>query len=131
MKNLLTIKYHFMQQKYNWDNEITQKVREQFEKTSGLRLKDSVYVLKQKWLDNKHLPRWIKSSVWEGLSAYWEDKANKTRSKLCSGNRNSPRGGYGPAKHTCGSMPYVRKRNKMVIFSLYFLYLITIVGIKI
>lgn len=95
-------------------------MREQFERTAGKRLKDNVYALKLKWLEKKDPPRWIKSSVWQGLVEFWENEAHRKRSGNAVQNRNSDRGGYGPAKHTSGSMPYVRKRNKMVKFSIYF-----------
>ncbi|CAH8267424.1 unnamed protein product [Arabidopsis lyrata] len=53
------------------------------------------------------------NSVWIGLIAFWENEKSIKRSKTNSKNKKSDRGGLGIAKHTCGSMPYVRRREEM------------------
>jgi len=59
------------------------------------------------------------NSVWIGLIALWENEKSIKRSKTNSKNKKSDRGGLGIAKHICGSMPYVRRREEMVILYYY------------
>ncbi|CAH8277450.1 unnamed protein product [Arabidopsis lyrata] len=100
-------------QNFNWDYGLTGEVQEKFEEICGVRLLDYVYGWKKKWLNGKEKPKWMRENVWQGLIAYWLQEQNKSRSETNSQNRKSERGGYGMAKHTCGSMPYVRKKEKM------------------
>ena len=90
-------------------------MRDEFEAHVKSRLRDHVYELKQKWINNIDPPVWMKPTAWEGLINFWLNEKNKAKGEINSANRNSSRNGYGTAKHTCGSMPYVRKFNKMVL----------------
>jgi len=75
------------------------------------RLLDYVYEWKN-WLKGKDKPKWMRENVWQGLIVYWGNEKNKAHNETNSQNRKSERGGYGMAKHTCGSMAYIRKYKK-------------------
>ncbi|XP_020890300.1 uncharacterized protein LOC9324239 isoform X2 [Arabidopsis lyrata subsp. lyrata] len=100
-------------QKYNWRYEITTLVQHEFETLCASRLLGYVHEWKKAWKQDKGKPQWMLNSVWIGLIAFWENEKSIKRSKTNSKNKKSDRGGLGIAKHTCGSMPYVRRREEM------------------
>ena len=62
---------------------------------------------------------WVSSDNWAKLQRYWEDPEFQKLSSQNKKNRIGDREGVGPSFRTCGAIPIIEQRRRLVMMSIF------------